>query len=206
MIISGAHSEKPPGPAATSPKYKREGAGRGMDEVDAPAIVAWKAATDAARDSSEKRMRPPSPSWAAASAPERRSPRAASIAAILSAARLMKNSCQRRATRGPSEGHQRAIRGPSEGHQGHPRAIRGHQRPSEGHQRVIRGSSEGHPWVIRGTSEAIRRPSEGHQRPTGGSPSGTHLLKCLEGVGACARVVERFARVVWDVVQGGLAL
>jgi len=145
-----------------------------MDEVDAPAIVAWKAATDAARDSSEKRMRPPSPSWAAASAPERRSPRAASIAAILSAARLMKNSCQRRATRGPSEGHQRAIRGPSEGHQ---RVIRGHQK------------------AIRGSSEAI-----------GGSPSGTHLLECLEGVGACARVVERFARVVWDVVQGGLAL
>jgi len=195
-----------------------------MDEVDAPAIVAWKAATDAARDSSEKRMRPPSPSWAAASAPERRSPRAASIAAILSAARLMKNSCQRRATRGPSEGHQRAIRGPSEGHQrairgpseghqGHPRAIRGHPRSSEGHQRAIRGTSEGHQRPseghqrdIRGSSEAIRGPSEGHPRPIGGSPSGTYLLECLEGVGACARVVERFARVVWDVVQGGLAL
>ena len=135
----GAHSEKPPGPAATSPKYKREGAGRGMHEVDAPAIVAWKAATDAASDSSEKRMRPPSPSWAAASAPERSSPRAASIAAILSAARLMKNSC-----------HPRTIRGPS-------KVIRG---SSEGHQRVIRGSSEGHK-VIR---EAIRGPSEAHQR------------------------------------------
>ena len=182
----GAHSEKPPGPAATSPKYKREGAGRGMHEVDAPIVAwkldaAWKAATDAASDSSEKRMRPPSPSWAAASAPERSSPRAASIAAILSAARLMKNSC-----------HPRTIRGPS-------KVIRG---SSEGHQRVIRGSSEGHQRVTRSSE----RPSEGHQRPIRGSPSGTRLLECLERVGTRARVVERFARVVWDVVQGGLTL